>query len=428
MFRELCNQLCIRIRKEVQNVMGQVAGFLANKAGLKVVSSDSVLLPKGCRPIPLHFYDVDPAVLRQLKDGNRAILHQAMQNWRVSNQQTGKHWFAKGDQWGTKSDPKVWHRDIFPFLNPRTVKAMIADLVEASLLVVDGAWCQPLKAEFSGAEQLPLFAGKDFQQPGKVFHSSIESKGNSPKKKTSKQTTISPRKDAVADFSIPEARNQADVEMHETREAGNDGHDELYGLPAALIEGWTDAKVPLESFVARYGKEAIKQAWPNVQGFDKPIAGLRTVLAKSPSPSSALPPSSQEIALSENEAWRRRFLQSKYRDFIANTDDDTDLLSTEQDLNSGDTPIEPGLAHQWDMAYSQLKIQLDRGTVETLLQDVQLVSVDGCHWCFGVRSRYQAEMLSGRLYREIARVLSDVLGVKHDQIELRFEVEAAQHG
>lgn len=339
MLREQCNELCIRIRKYSQRVMGQVAGLLAVRAGLKVVAADAALLPKGCRPIPLHFYDVDPAVLRQLKDGNRAILHQAMKNWQVSNQQTGKHWFMKNDQWGTKSDPKVWHRDIFPFLNPRTVKAMIADLAKASLLVIDGAWCQPLKTEFSGAEQMMLPLGKDFQQPRKVFHSSIESKGNSSKIKTPKKTSISPRKAAVAVFSIPEFRNQASVEMHEPRDIEGDGSDELYGLPAALIEGWTDTKISLEQFVAIHGKERINAIWPNVQGYDQPIAGLRSQLASRPSPSSAPPPSPADIAKSDRDEWVRRFNASKYRDFVSNADDlrgPDD--STEDDLDPGNTP------------------------------------------------------------------------------------------
>lgn len=291
MLREICNQFCIRIDKDIRFVMGQMAGWLANKAGLKVVAADAALLPKGCRPIPLHFYDVDPAVLNQLKDGNRAILHQKMKNWQVSNEQTGKHWFMNGDQWGTKSDPKHWHKEVFPFVTLRTVKAMIADLAEASLLVIDGAWCQPLKAEFSGAEQLALNLGKDFQQPRKVFPSSIESKSNSSKNKTRKQTPINARKDAVADFRIFDARNQVDAEIHESREAGNDGHDELYGLPDALVDGWTDANMPLQAIVAQHGKERVNEAYAMAEGFKNRIAGTRTLLAKYASPRSAPPPS-----------------------------------------------------------------------------------------------------------------------------------------
>lgn len=302
MLRELCNQLCIRMHKYWVRGVGQVARWAAAKVGLKVVDADAVLLPEGCRYIPKHFYDVDPAVLNQLKDGNRAILYQAMKNWQVSNEQTGKHWFMKNDQWGTKSDPKEWHNTIFPFLNIRTVKAMIADLAAASLLVVDGAWCQPLKAEFSGAEQLALNLGKDFQQPRKVFHSSIESKNNSSKNKTGKSTPtnarVGIRKDAVADFPIPETRNEVDVEIHEHPEMGSDGHDELFGLPMALIEGWTDTKTPLKAIVAQHGKERVRQAFEKAQGFKNPIAGTRILLAKAPTPV-PLPPSPAEPTLPE---------------------------------------------------------------------------------------------------------------------------------
>jgi len=282
MFSVLCNQLCIRIRQYTYRNVGIVAGWLAKRAGLKVVEADAVLLPKGCRPIPKHYYDVDPAVLNQLKDGNRAILHQVMKNWQVSNEQTGKHWFMNGDRWGTKSDPKTWHQQVFPFLTLRTVKAMIADLADASLLVIDGAWCQPLKAVFAGAEQMALPLGKDFQQPGKVFYSSIDSKSNSSKNKTGKQTSNIPRKAAVAEFSLPETRNKADFETHESPDFEVEGRDVLHELPGELVTQWTDDKLPLEQLVAIHGVERVNAKWQEARSFKNQVAGLRTLLKKSP--------------------------------------------------------------------------------------------------------------------------------------------------
>ena len=283
MLRELCNQLCIRMSKNTYRNVGKLASWLASKAGMKTVEADAVLLPKGCRPIPKHYYDGSPAVLLQLKDGNRAILHQVMKNWQVSNEQTGKHWFMKGDQWGTKSDPKTWHQQVFPFLTLRTVKAMIADLADASLLVIDGAWCQPLKAVFAGAEQMALPLGKDFQQPGKLFHSSIDSKSNSSKIKTSKQTSITPRKAAVAEFSLPETQNKADFVTHESRDHDVEGRDVLHDLPGELVTQWTDEKLPLEQLVAIQGVERVNAKWQEARSFKNQVAGLRTLLKKSPS-------------------------------------------------------------------------------------------------------------------------------------------------
>ena len=426
MFGKLCNEFCIRMGKFAQQALGQVARWSAAKAGLKVIATDTALLPEGCRAIPKHFYDVNPAVLNHLKDGNRAILHQKMRNWQASNEQTGKHWFNKDDQWGTKSDPKYWHKEVFPFLNLRTVKKMIADLVDDALLVVDGDWCQPVKA-FSGAEQLTLDFGKEFQQPGKVFHSSIQRESNSSKSNTPKQTPkrarAGIRKDAVADFPLPETRNHADVEMHEHRDIEGEGHDELFGLPTALIEGWTDTHVSLESFIARYGKDAINQTWPNVQGFDKPIAGLRTLLAKSPTPSSAPPPSPADTT--ENEIDVDETPDIDIAEWVK---DQFALLETKPESALCVPSILPDAAKWWETAYSQLAIQLDRASFETWLRDVQLVEVEGSRWVFTAANQYAADMLNHRLNRELCRVLSDVTGIDRKQLELHFEVKAVQRG
>lgn len=340
MLRKLCNELCIRISKYSYSALGKVAGWAAAKAKLKVVAADAVLLPAGCRAIPQHHYDVNPATLRRLQDGNRAILHQAMQNWQIWNEKADKRQFINGDQWGTKSDPDYWHDEFFPFLNIRTVKKMIADLVEDALLVVDGDWCQPVKV-FSGAEQLTLDFGKDFHQPGKVFHSSIHKESNSLKnksrKQSSKQTRAGIRKDAVADFNIPEPPDKAALEIHEYRESSDEGFDELVGLPTALIEGWTDTKTPLKVIVAQHGKARVNDTWEKAQGFKNRIAGTRTLLAKSPTSSSAAPPSPYDLAKAEYDEWMRKFNASPYRNFVSTGLEDGDS-STDDDLDPDATP------------------------------------------------------------------------------------------
>jgi len=430
MFKDLCNQLCIRMRQMAHPRIVQAATWLAAKAGKRVVDADAVLLPEGCRAIPMQHYDVDPVVLLQLKDGNRAILHQKMKNWQRSNQQTGKHWFMKGDQWGTKSDPKHWHKEVFPFLNVRTVKAMIADLVEASLLVVDGDWCQPLKVEFSGVEQMTLDFGKDFQQPRKVFHSSIESTSNSGKAKVSKQTLKSAgaRKDAVADFHIPEHREQI-PEQAEARDGGRDGEDILARLPGQLVTEWTNSKLPLEKLVEQYGVERINATWPKAAGFDSQIAGLMTLLKKSPAPYPPIapPPPSSDTTNPDHET-----------ESDAEATPDIDVDDWQEALQfvreqcakpvferSG-AGVAPEQAEQWSTTYSLLEIQLDRGSFETFFRNnVTLTAVEGAVWQFKVSNVFVRDMLQHRLYRETRRVLSDVIGCDREAIELRFEVTEA---
>ncbi|GAB4512566.1 MAG: chromosomal replication initiator protein DnaA [Anaerolineae bacterium] len=73
----------------------------------------------------------------------------------------------------------------------------------------------------------------------------------------------------------------------------------------------------------------------------------------------------------------------------------------------------------WEIAYSQLELQLDRGTFNTWLRGATLLRVEDGIFVVGVRNHYSQEMLQHRLYRQIRRVMSDVCGV---DIELRFEV------
>lgn len=428
MFRTLCNQLCITFNEVTRKVMEQVARVAASKAGLAVVDADAVLMPQGCRPIPKHYYDVDPAVLNQLKDGNRAILHQAMKNWQVSNEQTGKHWFMKNDQWGTLSDPKLWHKQIFPFLTLKTVKVMIADLAEASLLVVDGAWCQPLKAEFSGAEQLALDLGKDFQQPRKVFPSSIESKGNSSKSKTRKSKPISTRKDAVADFNLPNPEKQADFETHESRSDDVEGEDVLHRLPGQLVSEWRDGHMTLAEYADIHGVDRICAAWENAKDFKNRIKGTRFLLGQAPTPPVPPPPSSP--AAVEESAGSYQEGDHPLWKLMDGPDDDTqEDLTAAEDL-ADETPaidepivVDPN-SKAWGLAYSQLALQLDANSFHTWVRGAAFLRLEDGVWVIGVANKFAQDQLEHRLYREVRRVLGDVLG---NRVELRFEVMGAKH-
>ncbi len=74
----------------------------------------------------------------------------------------------------------------------------------------------------------------------------------------------------------------------------------------------------------------------------------------------------------------------------------------------------------WNIAFSQLEIQLDRASFETWMRGAVFL---GCNedgvYRVGVANTYARDMLQHRLYREIRRVLGDVLG---ERVELAFEV------
>ena len=64
----------------------------------------------------------------------------------------------------------------------------------------------------------------------------------------------------------------------------------------------------------------------------------------------------------------------------------------------------------WDVAFSQLELQLDRASFDTWLRGASFISVDGGIYVIGVRNTYARDMLQHRLYRNVRRVLSDVCG------------------
>ena len=73
----------------------------------------------------------------------------------------------------------------------------------------------------------------------------------------------------------------------------------------------------------------------------------------------------------------------------------------------------------WQVAYSQLQLQLDRASFDTWLRGASFIGVEDGIYVIGVRNPYARDMLQHRLYRNVRRVLMDVLG---SPVELRFEV------
>lgn len=73
----------------------------------------------------------------------------------------------------------------------------------------------------------------------------------------------------------------------------------------------------------------------------------------------------------------------------------------------------------WDVAYSQLELQFDRSSFDTWLRHSIFLGEENGTFVIGVRNTYARDMLQYRLYRNIRRVLCDVVG---HEVELRFEI------
>jgi len=81
-------------------------------------------------------------------------------------------------------------------------------------------------------------------------------------------------------------------------------------------------------------------------------------------------------------------------------------------------------AQSWNIAYTQLELQLDRASFDTWLRDAAFIDLeDDIVFVIGVKNGYARDMLQHRLYRNVRRVLSDVCGF---EVELRFEVFKTQ--
>ncbi|MBZ0278898.1 MAG: chromosomal replication initiator protein DnaA [Anaerolineae bacterium] len=77
----------------------------------------------------------------------------------------------------------------------------------------------------------------------------------------------------------------------------------------------------------------------------------------------------------------------------------------------------------WNIAFSQLEIQLDRASFATWLRDAVFLGCTDDIFTIGVPNAYICDMLQHRLYRMIGRVLGDIWG---SPIELRFEVHKVE--
>ena len=76
-------------------------------------------------------------------------------------------------------------------------------------------------------------------------------------------------------------------------------------------------------------------------------------------------------------------------------------------------------AAAWMAAYGQLELILDSENFNTWLRDCEFVGADDGVYVVQAKNSYARDMLQHRLYRNVRRVLSDVLGA---EVELKFVV------
>jgi len=74
----------------------------------------------------------------------------------------------------------------------------------------------------------------------------------------------------------------------------------------------------------------------------------------------------------------------------------------------------------WDATYNQLELRLDKNSFDTYLRRTKLLSLDDGFFVIGVANESAQDFLRHRFYRNVRRVLSDVIG---RVTELRFVVD-----
>jgi chromosomal replication initiator protein len=73
----------------------------------------------------------------------------------------------------------------------------------------------------------------------------------------------------------------------------------------------------------------------------------------------------------------------------------------------------------WNAAYNQLELQLDRANFDTWLRGAAFLGFEDDVFIIGVRNSYARDYLQSRLYRNVRRILCDVMA---RPVDVRFEV------
>jgi len=173
---------------------------------------------------------------------------------------------------------------------------------------------------------------------------------------------------------------------------------------SAVISG-VFAPIVARQLIARYGAATVERALAvaRERGAKNP-AGFALKLLRDADP--ALEPQ-DKFARYENLITADEWLSARSPHPLAPSTD-------------GEGEPDPARA-AWRVAHAQLEIQLDRGNFDTWVRDAAFVRAEGDRWTIRAAHSMARDQLQHRLYKDIRRVLSDVVGRK---VEIEFVVEA----
>jgi len=184
------------------------------------------------------------------------------------------------------------------------------------------------------------------------------------------------------------------------------------GFHPDIVAFWPtcNAEPALHDLIAAHKESQVLAVIGYVQGqkCDSPKGLARTLLEQN-----FMPPGAAPVTLPT--------YIPKPDDFPSITWSDDSTESDNEDTEPADLPqIEPEALMAWNSAYSQLEVQLDRGSFDTWLRGAWLYQVEGQKFTIAVPNKYAADMLQYRMIRDIRRIVEEVY---EQPVELVFVVE-----
>jgi hypothetical protein len=184
----------------------------------------------------------------------------------------------------------------------------------------------------------------------------------------------------------------------------------VVGEVSAAISG-VFAPIVARQLIARYGAATVERALTvaRERGAKNP-AGFALKLLRDADPAlEPHPPAAVASPAHQNAGeWESERRFDEWLAQLRTTD-----APTEQ-------PADPA-RDAWRLAHAQLEIQLDRANFQTWVRDAAFVRAESDRWTIRAAHSMARDQLQHRLYKDIRRVLSDVVGRK---VEIEFVVEA----
>jgi len=128
----------------------------------------------------------------------------------------------------------------------------------------------------------------------------------------------------------------------------------------------------------------------------------------------------------ESSAKEKDFTSGKYADFVNQDPPQPSRFGTVPAATlryeNPELPNSKTAQETWAIVYNQLELQLDRASFDTWLRPARFLGMNKGIFVVQVHNRYAQDMLQGRLYRNIRRIVGDIAGYPKNTLELRFEV------